>query len=110
MNTAREIISRTILNSKCRNLLGATKKRLISQNTEIRRYNVLALNFFFSVLCFARLIITVNTIRKNWSKVRRTYEPVINALILSLVIGMLAGAIPAYRASKLKPVDALRYE
>ncbi len=80
MNTAREIISRTILNSKCRNLLGATKKRLISQNTEIRRYNVLALNFFFSVLCFARLIITVNTIRKNWSKVRRTYEPVINAV------------------------------
>lgn len=32
------------------------------------------------------------------------------ALALSMIIGMIAGALPAYRASKLKPVDALRYE
>lgn len=28
----------------------------------------------------------------------------------SILIGMIAGAIPAYKASKMKPVDALRYE
>ncbi len=32
------------------------------------------------------------------------------ALVFSMVIGMVSGIIPAYRASKLKPVDALRYE
>jgi putative ABC transport system permease protein len=31
-------------------------------------------------------------------------------LIFSVVLGMISGVIPAYRASKLNPVDALRYE
>jgi len=43
----------------------------------------------------------------------RTVIPIsllISALLISVIIGMIAGAVPAYRASKLKPVDALRYE
>ncbi len=31
-------------------------------------------------------------------------------LALAIVIGVASGVVPAYRASKLKPVDALRYE
>jgi len=39
-----------------------------------------------------------------------SWELVIGALLFSVLIGMIAGVIPAYRASKLKPVDALRYQ
>ncbi|HJH28473.1 MAG TPA: ABC transporter permease [Methanosarcinaceae archaeon] len=35
---------------------------------------------------------------------------IIFALSISVLVGMVAGAIPAYQGSKLKPVDALRYE
>lgn len=31
-------------------------------------------------------------------------------LVFAFVVGMLSGILPAYQASKLKPVDALRYE
>lgn len=39
-----------------------------------------------------------------------TYEILIWSLVLSIVIGMLAGIIPAIHASRMNPVDALRYE
>jgi putative ABC transport system permease protein len=39
-----------------------------------------------------------------------TFGLVTFALFFSVFIGMLSGIIPAYRASKLNPVDALRYE
>ena len=35
---------------------------------------------------------------------------IILALSVSIIVGMISGAIPAYQGSKLKPVDALRYE
>jgi putative ABC transport system permease protein len=34
----------------------------------------------------------------------------VSGLTIAVVIGVISGVVPAYRASKLKPVDALRYE
>jgi len=39
-----------------------------------------------------------------------TIDSVLLSLSVAVGIGTLSGAIPAYQASKLKPVDALRYE
>jgi putative ABC transport system permease protein len=35
---------------------------------------------------------------------------VLIAIIISLLVGLVSGFLPAYRASRLDPVDALRYE
>ncbi len=37
-------------------------------------------------------------------------DAVVLALSVSIVIGVISGVVPAYNGSKLKPVDALRYE
>jgi putative ABC transport system permease protein len=37
-------------------------------------------------------------------------EVVVIAIIISLLVGVISGFLPAYRASRLNPVDALRYE
>jgi putative ABC transport system permease protein len=34
----------------------------------------------------------------------------LGAIILSLIIGVISGLIPSYRAARLDPIDALRYE
>ncbi len=35
---------------------------------------------------------------------------IIGSLLFATILGAMSGALPAYRASKLKPVDALKYE
>ncbi|MDQ1253015.1 MAG: putative transport system permease protein, partial [Euryarchaeota archaeon] len=39
-----------------------------------------------------------------------SYTLMFEGLLLAVSIGVISGVVPAYRASKLKPVDALRYE
>jgi putative ABC transport system permease protein len=39
-----------------------------------------------------------------------SFPLIAGSILFAVLIGMIAGVIPAYRASKLNPVDALRYE
>jgi len=54
--------------------------------------------------------VTTSTMGIEYLKPYFPLELVLGALVFSFILGCVSGVLPAYRASKLKPVDALRYE
>ena len=70
----------------------------------------IALGVFGSSLISSMASSSGEGMTRMFSNTAITGSLLIGALLFSIIIGMIAGLIPAYRASKLKPVDALRYE
>ena len=69
---------------------------------------LVSLVFSFLVIQAANLIISSLDLFNLTIKLKP--EVAIGAILFAIIIGMAAGLFPAYRAMKLKPVDALRYE
>lgn len=55
-------------------------------------------------------IIVSNSLGTNLLKADLSFELITGALLFSFVVGAVSGVFPARQASKLKPVDALRFE
>ena len=57
-------------------------------------------------------LVTVGAAAGGWSLIKAVFPSwlIIGAFLFSFLVGALAGTLPARQASKMKPVDALRYE
>lgn len=66
-------------------------------------------NFDRKILDFAKKdkVVTTAEIAKHFGISWNTAE---RYLLFAFLVGAISGAMPAVRASKLRPVDALRYE
>jgi len=70
---------------------------------------LISLFISFLIIQLANIIITQMGVLGNLIITIKP-EVAIGAILFAMIIGMLSGLFPAYKAMKLKPVDALRYE
>ena len=113
MNVLLMSISERTREIGIRKAIGATRKDISLQFL----IESLSLSIIGSVLGFVlgiSLIMIVTPIIRNLTKAQfhasLSGETVFIILLISIVIGLFFGTYPAYKASKLTPVDAIRHE
>jgi len=88
-----------------RKAIGATRRMILSQ------FLMEAVTICFIAGLVGLFLAYVSSIFIN--KIFPSTLPIglsISAIVMSMVVGVLSGFIPAYQASKLDPIDSLRYE
>ncbi len=93
-----------------RKALGAQRRSILFQFL----VEASALCFLGAVVAFVLCsLIMFGVTRMDWATFLSPYIPpqlLFVATVVSIIVGILSGMIPAIRASKLDPVEALRYE
>jgi putative ABC transport system permease protein len=94
-----------------RKAIGARRRMILSQFLSEATMLCLLAGLIGLTIAYAIALVLNNTVLSD-SSVKVVFSPsiVITAMGLSLAIGLMSGLLPAWRASRLDPVDALRYE
>ncbi len=88
-----------------RKAIGAKKRTILGQF--ISEASIICLFGGLIGLVFA---VITGMIINQWLPTSIQFDAVVLAILISLATGIISGFAPAYQASKLDPVDALRYE
>lgn len=95
-----------------RKAVGARRRMILTQFLSEASMLCLVAGSFGLLLAYAASILVNNYVLSGDSSVHLhfTISLIFGGLALSIAIGVMSGIVPAWRASKLDPVDALRYE
>ncbi len=89
-----------------RKAIGATRRTILTQFL-FESSSICLLGGFIGLLLAVGITKLINAFLLPASI---SLHIVIVALLISVLVGILSGVIPAYRASRLNPIEALRYE
>ncbi len=95
-----------------RKAVGARRRMVLTQFLAEATMLTLVAGSFGLLLAYAASLYVNAHVLTTGSAVHLHFTPmlVVSGLALSLAIGVMSGIVPAWRASKLDPVEALRYE
>jgi putative ABC transport system permease protein len=98
-----------------RKAIGATRRAILEQFL-VESTVLASLGGLIGICVGIGLSVLSATIAPSFGPTFSSYAPVVSipsviaSFAISLVIGLTAGSYPAYRAARLRPVDALRYQ